>query len=255
MHRRKYCGVRQKYVKFVEALWRAIFYTAFTVIGTLALFSPSTAIWLSESIHYWKDWPHHNMTSWILFYYHVELGCYIHQLMWTEVTRSDAGEMIMHHVVTILLLVTSYLTNFFRVGCTILWLHDLADVFLETAKVFNYSSKPLHRRWMKSTLVDGTFAMFAITFFVTRLVVYPGKVLYSMFIEGKAAFGTKWGGAFFFSSMLCSLQALHVFWFYLIARMIYKLAIGQMEDDERSDVDEDDDSPVIVDETEDKKHK
>lgn len=40
------------------------------------------------------------------------------------------------------------------------------------------------RKWMKDTLVDGTFAVFAITFFITRLVIYPRYVIYSVIVEG-----------------------------------------------------------------------
>ena len=52
-------------------------------------------------------------------YYHIELGCYLHQLLWTEVSRSDALEMILHHLITICLLIFSYLTNFTRIGLSI----------------------------------------------------------------------------------------------------------------------------------------
>ena len=39
------------------------------------------------------------------------------------------------------------------------------------------------------------------------------------------------------------LQVLHVFWFYLIARMIYKLATTGIEKDERSDDEDEDPEP------------
>jgi len=244
MQRRKFKFIQQKYVKFVEALWRAIFYSGFSIVGYLALFTPTTAIWVTDTIHFWKDWPNHEISPMLLFYYHIQLGCYIHQLLWTEVSRSDAVEMIIHHFVTISLLIISFLTNFVRVGSVILLLHDLSDIFLEVAKVLNYSSKPLHRHWLKAA-VDGIFAIFAVTFFVTRLVIYPGRVLYSMHTEGKATVGVEFWGAYIFPPLLWALQILHVFWFYLIAKMIFKLLFTNIEGDERSDADEDEDSPVI----------
>ena len=50
-------------------------------------------------------------------------------------SRSDALEMILHHLTTTLLLVFSFVSNHTRVGSSILLLHDSSDVFLESAKV------------------------------------------------------------------------------------------------------------------------
>lgn len=226
-------------MKFVEAFWRAAFYGAFTIIGYRTLFVPEMAPWISDSANNFNDWPYHPLLPSILFYYNVELGCYFHQLLWTNRNHSDALEMTIHHFVTIALILASFLTNFYRIGTTILFVHDISDVFLESAKVFNYTSKPPQNRWMKATLVDGTFAIFAITFFITRLVIYPYFVLGSVFTTGYHAFHFTFFGAYFYPALLFALQALHIFWFYLIARMIYRLMAGEMEDDVRSDEEDD----------------
>ena len=39
--------------------------------------------------------------------------------------------MVVHHIVTVLLLTFSYNSGFFRIGCVIIMVHDLADIFLE----------------------------------------------------------------------------------------------------------------------------
>lgn len=168
------------------------------------------------------------------FYYQVELGCYLHQLFWTEVSRSDAVEMILHHVTTILLIILSYLTNFTRVGAVILLLHDSADVFLESAKIFNYTSKAKGNGWAKH-ICDLLFVLFSCTFFITRLVIYPKFIISSVVFEAPTYFGTEWVGFWVFAGLLITLQALHIFWFYLIARMVYRLITTGIEKDERSD--------------------
>eukprot|EP00286_Rhodomonas_abbreviata_P019320 CAMPEP_0181294894 /NCGR_PEP_ID=MMETSP1101-20121128/3850_1 /TAXON_ID=46948 /ORGANISM="Rhodomonas abbreviata, Strain Caron Lab Isolate" /LENGTH=307 /DNA_ID=CAMNT_0023399595 /DNA_START=315 /DNA_END=1238 /DNA_ORIENTATION=+ len=223
--RRRNSVTSGKIIKYVEALWRFIFYTTFCVLGYYALFVPDMAVWLSDSWLNWTNWPLHPLTASMAFYYQVELGCYIHQLLWTEVSRSDALEMI--------------LTNYTRVGTTILLLHDLADIVLEGAKVLNYIANAKGNKWLKLT-VDILFGVFAVTFFVTRLVLYPRYILYSVIVEGVATFGCEFGGCFIFIGLLCALQCLHIFWFYLIMRMVFKLiANGGIEKDERSDDEED----------------
>jgi hypothetical protein len=228
----------KKLVKFVEAFWRTVFYLAFSILGFYALFVPETAPWIRDPAANWKQWPFHTISPTILLYYQIELGCYFHQLLWTNTNHSDALEMTIHHFVTIALIVISFLTNFFRVGSVILLIHDISDVFLESAKVFNYISKPLDHRWMKSALVDPVFGIFAVTFFLTRLVIYPGFVLRSVFTDGYQEFKLGWVGAYIYSVLLLSLQALHIFWFYLIARMVIMLLMGTMEGDVRSEDDE-----------------
>ena len=230
--------INKKIIKFVEALWRFIFYTVFCVIGYKTLFTPDTAIWVKDTKQHWDDWPLHPLTSAISLYYHVELGSYLHQLLWTEVNRKDTIEMILHHLITISLIVTSYLTNYTRVGASILFLHDLADVFLESAKLFNYTSKAKGHEWAKN-VCDVLFAIFAITFFVTRLVVYPRYIIGSVLFEAPSFFGTDWIGYWVFAGLLIMLELLHIFWFYLIARMIYRLVTTGIEKDERSDDDDD----------------
>lgn len=146
--------------------------------------------------------------------------------------------MMLHHMTTILLLTFSYITNFTRVGASILLLHDSSDVLLESAKCFNYISKTKNNKWA-SKVCDILFASFAITFLVTRIILYPRYIIFSVFFEAPNFFGTNWAGFWVFSLLLVILQFLHIFWFYLIAKMLYKLASTGVEKDERSDDEED----------------
>jgi hypothetical protein len=234
---------QRKVVKFGEAMWRAVFYTAFVVMGYIVLCVPEYAVWLHKTSNHWENWPHHPITRLMNLYYQLELGCYLHQLHWTEVSRSDAAEMILHHLITIVLILASYLTNFTRIGTSILLTHDFADIFLEIGKCFNYISKvPESKAWASPT-TDAFFACFAVSFFVTRLVIYPRYMVYSLVYEAPQMMGM-WSGYWLFAVMLCGLQCLHVFWFCLIARMIYRLTIvGEVEKDVRSDDEDAGDAP------------
>jgi hypothetical protein len=238
--RRKNDIVKKKVVKYVEAAWRCIFYSTFSVMGYFALFVPTTAPWLVDTMNYFIGWPNHPISDSVLLYYQVELGCYFHQLLWTEVTHSDALQMITHHFITIALLLISYVTNFHRFGATVLFIHDLPDVILEGCKVLHYIATPKSNNWMRP-FVDGLFVVFMIVFFVTRLVVYPAYIVYPAIHKGIQIFGCEFGGCPVFIVLLCGLQCLHIFWFYLIARMAISLVTkGNVEKDVRSDDEGDD---------------
>ena len=79
-------------------------------------------------------------------------------------------------------------------------------------------------------------------FFVTRLVYFPFYVLHSVYSHGGAN-GFDWldntymGGKVVVFS-LSTLQVLHIFWFYTICKMVYKLLTTGIEGDERSDDEE-----------------
>ena len=75
--------------------------------------------------------------------------------------------MFLHHIVTITLLVFSYICNFVRVGSIILLLHDSADFWLELAKITSYASY--------KKVCDTSFIIFTLVWFVTRLTFFPLK--------------------------------------------------------------------------------
>jgi len=205
------------------------------VVGVYALFIPTTKSWVIDTANYWDHWPYqHFVDPLVLFYYSVELGAYLHQLAWTEVTRSDALEMTIHHLVTIMLIVFSYVMNFTRIGSVILLLHDTADVFLESAKCFNYISKAKGREWAKN-VCDIMFAFFAVTFFITRLVLFPRYVIYDVLFVAPVTMNNDFSAYWIFACLVIALELLHIFWFYLVVKMVYRLFTSGIEKDERSD--------------------
>lgn len=52
-----------------------------------------------------------------------------------QVRRKDWAESMTHHVATVILLVYAYYVNFARVGTMVLLVHDVSDIFLESAKL------------------------------------------------------------------------------------------------------------------------
>jgi ceramide synthetase len=240
--RNKNVMTERKITKFVEAIWRFVFYANFVVYGAYVLFYPEPASWVTDGVMHWKGWPLFDgpIPANINLYYQMELGCYLHQLMWTEVNRSDAVEMIVHHLATISVMFLSYLSSFHRVGASILLTHDVADIFLECGKCFNYAARVKGASKWYQRICDIMFGFFAVTFFISRLVLYPKYMLSSLIWDAPVVYNGVWPGYYAFTGLLSILQCLHVFWFYLILRMVVRLmSSGGIDKDERSD-DEDD---------------
>ncbi|MGH0178441.1 UNVERIFIED_CONTAM: hypothetical protein FKN15_021129 [Acipenser sinensis] len=166
------------------------------------------------------------------WYYMTELAFYWSLLLRVsfDVKRKDFKEQVVHHIATIFLMGFSYCANYIRVGTLVLLVHDASDYLLESAKMFNYAG------WRR--VCDSLFFIFTAVFLVTRLVVFPSKVLYTTWYLSMESF-QPFFGYYFFNALLLVLQLLHVFWAFLILRMVWKFVVqGRVERDERSDEEE-----------------
>jgi len=182
--------------------------------------------WFPQTNNLWKGWPnmpplHFSLEALYVF----QLGFYWHTLyahFTMEVKRDDWWPLLAHHVVTIWLIYFSYMIGFARGGLLVLITHDTNDVFLEIGKTFVYREK--------KTATNITFVIMVLSWVVTRLCIYPGYVIWSTFVElpnhipNEVAYEC-WLNEFKFC--LCFLLVLHVYWFFLMLRIIYKIATGQ----------------------------
>ncbi|KPP60064.1 ceramide synthase 2-like [Scleropages formosus] len=176
------------------------------------------------------------------WYYMLELSFYVSLLfsVATDVKRKDFKEQIVHHVATIVLISFSWCVNYIRAGTLIMLVHDASDYLLESAKMFNYAG------WR--TTCNCMFILFAAVFFVTRLIIFPLRILYCTWVYPVTMY-PPFFGYYFFNGLLLLLQCLHIFWALLILRMVIKFLPGNVRSstwdvvaDERSDKEETDES-------------
>ena len=136
---------------------------------------------------------------------------------------------MLHHIVTILLIFGSFCAGQWRIGSIFMITFDPADVPLHIAKQFKYLGF--------QTLADINFVIFMLTFFVTRIVMFPYYV-WTAHYETQQFFVTStevWW------CIKCAdvLLLLNLYWFWLILRVLYKLISGGSVEDIRSDDEED----------------
>ncbi|XP_063041899.1 ceramide synthase 2a [Engraulis encrasicolus] len=234
-----------KLKKFREASWRFTFYLLAFFAGLGVLIDKP---WFYEKEEMWKDFPKMPLIESQYWYYMIELGFYLSLLfsVASDVKRKDFKEQIVHHVATILLISFSWVVNYIRAGTMIMLIHDASDYLLESAKMFNYAG------WRNTC--NYIFIVFAMVFFITRLILFPFWIMHATVVYPLAIYPTFFG-YYFFNGLLMVLQCLHIFWFLLILRMAIKFLPGNnIVEDERSDRDETDDSEE-EDEKEEKKTK
>jgi hypothetical protein len=219
--------------KLCEAALYFFFYVFSVIWGLMVIQSEA---WPLATRSFWIDYPLHEFSPFFKYYYIFQLSFYLHQsivLVFLDGKRKDWVELGVHHAVTLTLITISYLLRHFRFGLVVLLIHDTSDVFLQLAKIFHYAEL--------SAFTDITFAIFALVFFITRLVMLP-IVVYSMWWEPQLYHPNLEPYTiqiYFGKGALLTLQVLHIIWFTMIMRMILvALRSNGVKGDIRSDSDE-----------------
>ncbi|CAD6191205.1 unnamed protein product [Caenorhabditis auriculariae] len=226
--------------RILECFSRFCYYTAAFIYGFHVL---RDQIWLYDVKQCWVNYPYHPISDSVWWYYMVETGFYYSLLLATffDTRRSDFWELILHHIITVLLLSASWAINFVRVGTLVLISHDVSDILLEGGKLVRYDK---HNK----TLTNIMFVLFFASWILTRLVYYPLVVIRSAVFEAADLIQDDYDLTDFtmvpyaprlIVMMLVMLLFLHVFWTFIIMRIVIRTVTGRDAKDVRSDSDSD----------------
>lgn len=144
-----------------------------------------------------------------------------------ETKRRDRLESFAHHIATIILIGYSYYLNLTRVGIMVLMCHEVNDIFLEAAKMARYAKKEAQ--------TTALFVVFMLSWFISRIFIFPLYIIRSTWYESQARadsigvniqpYHTVLNGFLIF------LFVLHVYWSYLIVRIVVRqLTHGELDD-------------------------
>lgn len=236
--------LEKTHIKFKESCWKAAYFLSAEVFSlAITIGEP----WFKETKFLWmgpgsRAWPDLMMKLKLKTLYMYVGGFYtysIFALIFWETRRKDFGVSMTHHVATVILILASFLTRFGRVCSIVVAIHDASDIFLELAKL----SKYIEVEW-SATL---NFVIFAISWAWLRLWYFPRYIIYSTSYEILQIVDVskfpKHGPILYygFNFLLIILLYLHIYWWILIARVLWKnITAGSIEKDVRSD-DEDED--------------
>ncbi|KAI9208056.1 TLC domain-containing protein [Polychytrium aggregatum] len=231
----KHAGI-SKQERFVASAWTCFMYILCSVVGLFIMYQERE--WFLDPTKYFEL--HIPPSNYVRFYYAFSSGYYIFAMfseLYFEPWRSDTPVLIIHHVVTLLLLLGSAWFDFWRIGCPIILIHDISDPLLHVAKLFLYCGHQL--------IADIVFPMFAVVFIVSRVIIFPRFIIWPIPYNAYHPDGqrTPWGREdilFGFIGLLWSLECLHVYWTYLILKVaVQQILLGKIEKDIREESDDD----------------
>lgn len=141
----------------------------------------------------------------------------------TQKRKSTYYEMLLHHMMTIILISNQYLIDQNTIGSTVMFLHDVSDFFLFLARICN--DYKVSTNWYSKIIMG----MFLGSWFITRLVFFPISIIYptavysfsNLFSENTTvSLGCRCLTFQMFIVIL--LFFMHIYWFILFVRIIYK---------------------------------
>ncbi|EFC38033.1 predicted protein [Naegleria gruberi] len=246
--------------RLMENLWFSLYYIASAVLGFLIL---KETPWFWDLSHLVIGYPQeqtgYEISPFVRMYLLVGAGFYfqaLFTLLFVDERMKDFVEMLVHHLVTIVLIVWCVISYYHRIGTLVLLLHDVVDVFL-------YSAKTL-KLFKQEKICEMLFVGFVVSFLILRLVYLPYLIINALFfvtnswdypqryyifryVENANSLleVTNYGGCLFkycissfwsLISLLVVLVSLHIFWF----SMIMKIIINKVRGKELNDIREDD---------------
>ncbi|KAF8556060.1 longevity assurance proteins LAG1/LAC1 [Imleria badia] len=236
MSKRDVRRIHRSILRFGEQSWSFIYYTANFTFGVYVHRNLPTRVLHPSDL--WLDYPHVPLAGTVKFYYLTQIAFYIHQvfILNAEARRKDYVRTMVHHIITITLMVASYAYNFTRSGCVTMVLMDCSDVFIALVKILRYLAL--------YTLCDVLFVVLLVSWFITRHVLFI-IVIKSASVDSLHLVSEMWAperGNYFspfmhktFSILLVLVEVLQVIWFRMLCRIAYRVVIGQGASDDRSE--------------------
>ncbi|KAG2416876.1 longevity-assurance protein [Aspergillus terreus] len=238
-----WCGIRGKgkTARFMEQVYTAIY---FAIFGPFGLYVMSRSdIWYFNTTAMFEGFPHREHEALFKAYYLLEASYWAQQaivlMLQLEKPRKDFKELVGHHIITLALIGLSYRFHFTYMGIAVYITHDISDFFLATSKTFNY---------LDLAITAPYFGVFVGVWIYLRHVLNL-KILWAVLTEFRTVgpFELNWEtqqykcwiSQYITFALLASLQAVNLFWLFLILRILKNYLFTNVKKDERS---EDEDS-------------
>ncbi len=206
-------------------------YTALAIFGAVVAFQNND--WFFSPASYYQGFPGATTPESIRWYYMISIGHYIFSAihMFWEPALKDFYQLLTHHFVTVFLQLVSFYWGLVKYGAAMMLLHDIADPFIEVAKLSLYCNR--------DRLSDFGFITFTLIFFYTRLYLFPSFLIQAVwkslgyghwYMAINKYFDIKdvdpHGLPVFWPILfaLCTLQVMHIIWAYMVRLQELKLS-------------------------------
>ncbi|OAP62880.1 hypothetical protein AYL99_02107 [Fonsecaea erecta] len=238
------CGItkRAKQARFMEQVYTAMYFGIFGPFGLYVMSRGS--LWYFNTTAMFEGFPHRKHEGVFKAYYLLQAAYWAQQaivlMLQLEKPRKDFKELVFHHIVTLALIGLSYRFHFAKMGIAVYITHDISDFFLATSKTFNY---------LDSIIVGPYYFLFVCVWiylrhYINLIILWATLTEFRTVGPFELNWETQqykcWISQIITFSLLACLQAVNLFWLFLILRIAKNYVFSNIRADERSDDEEED---------------
>lgn len=236
-------NVRSKHkIKRIMEQVYAVFYCGISGPSGLYIMYHSD-LWFFKTTPMYSTYPDLNNHFHFKIFYLVQAAFWAQQacvlVLQLEKPRKDYKELVFHHIVTLLLIWSSYVFHFTKIGLEVYITMDVSDFLLCLSKTCNY---------LDSALTAPVFILFVVCWVFLRHYVNL-RILWSVLTEFRTEgnyvlnFATQqykcWISLPIVFVLISALQLVNLYWLALIIRILYRMLWKGIQKDERSDSESD----------------
>ncbi|KAF2148248.1 longevity-assurance protein 1 [Myriangium duriaei CBS 260.36] len=233
---------RAKQSRFMEQFYTAVY---FSIMGPVGLWVMSrTPVWYFNTRGMFEGFPHRSHDAAVKSYYLLQASYWAQQwlvlLLMLEKPRKDFKELVLHHVITLALIWLSYRFHFTYMGVAVYVTHDISDFFLATSKVLNYIDSPVTIPYFVFFIGVWTYMRHYLNLRILYATATEFRTVGPFELNWDTQQYKCWISQYITFALLAVLQAVNLFWMFLILRILYRYAITKVATDDRSDSEEED---------------
>lgn len=227
----KYSGdaLKLKVYKSTRNFFKIFYFTFITCFGFYVLsdtrFHSSLMFGKGDLRHVYSDWPYTQLPRYMKLYYMVGLSYHFEDTVahFFHPIQNDFFEMLLHHYITIMLIVMSYMSSFWNFGIMVMIQMDNGDAVGGAIKAFmDFTSVPI---------VLTNYLLVVASWIYFRDFVYAYEVVWKGAMSGQFRINDDSSIMPPFISLLIGLLILNIYWTLLFFRMGYRfISKGEVKD-------------------------
>ncbi|CAI2373179.1 unnamed protein product [Moneuplotes crassus] len=228
---KKYNGnaLKLKVYKSTRNFFKIFYFTFITLFGFYVLngtnYQTKSMFGNGDIRYLYSDWPYQEMPRHLKLYYLIGLSYHAEDTIahFFHPIQNDFFEMLLHHYITLMLVLGSYMTSFWNIGLIVMIQMDNGDAIGSACKAFmDFVPVPV-------VLINYLMILFSWIYF--RDIIFAIETFWQGCLFGQVLINGETSFHIYSIILLMGLILLNLYWTFLFFRMGYRfISKGEVKD-------------------------